>query len=84
MIVVPALPEPTGPNPSRVKFYAEVGAAFEFLALWHSLPVEGQEELRAAVQGAAARAAGEASAGKPPTEPENRPVARSRGPRGQS
>jgi len=83
MIVVPALPEPTGPNPSRVKFYAEVGAAFEFLALWHSLSIEGQQQLHAAVQSAAARAAGEAGPGKPPTEAESRPVARSRGPRTQ-
>lgn len=83
MIVVPALPEPSGPNQSRVKFYAEVGAAFEFLALWHSLSAEAQTVLRDAVQSAAATAAQASTAGKPPAEVESPPVARSRGPRPQ-
>lgn len=80
MIVVPALPEPTGPNPQRAKFYVEVAAAFEFLAAWYTLPEELQTELRAHLHGVISAAA----AGKPPTPAENRPVAPSRGPRGQS
>lgn len=53
---VPALPVPAGPDAKRAQFYREVSAAFEFMALWHSLSVQQQYALRDAVQAAAAQA----------------------------
>lgn len=56
MTVVPALPPAAGPAPAKTRFFIEAAAAFEFMALWHSLPAPAQEELRAAVHSAAAQA----------------------------
>jgi len=35
----------TGANKQKAAFFAEIAHAFEFLALFHSLPVEDQKEL---------------------------------------
>jgi len=46
---VAALPT-TGPNAQRAAFFREVASAFEFLALYHSLPAAAQRELMAVIQ----------------------------------
>ena len=35
----------TGVNPQKMKFFREVASAFEFLAVFHSLPADKQLEL---------------------------------------
>ena len=50
------MPQPTGANPAKSRFFAEAAAAFELLALWHQLTAEEQVELRAHVAGLAAAA----------------------------
>ena len=50
------MPQPTGANPAKARFFAEAAAAFEVLALWHQLTVEEQVELREHIAGFAAAA----------------------------
>jgi len=40
----------TGPNPAKSKFFGECASAFQFLALFHALPLKAQEELMTGVQ----------------------------------
>ena len=56
-VIVPALPEPSGPDLRRATFYREAAGDFEFLALWHQLPKEAQDALKAQIHAAAAIAA---------------------------
>lgn len=58
--VLPAMPDANGPNPQKVRFYSEVAAAFEFLALFYSLPMKDQEELNTTIRGFATTSAIEA------------------------
>ena len=53
----PALPEPRGVDERKVAFFREAGAGFEFMALWHSLDIEGQATVRIALHAAAAASA---------------------------
>lgn len=46
---VGALPA-SGPDERKARFFREVASAFEFLALYHSLPAEAQRELMTTVQ----------------------------------
>lgn len=58
--VLPAMPEATGLNPSKVRFYSEVATAFEFLALFYSLGVKEQEEMCSMMRGFATASVTEA------------------------
>ena len=58
--VLPSLPEPTGLNPGKVKFFSEVATAFEFLALFYSLDAAAQEEMCSMMRGFAAQSATDA------------------------
>ena len=46
---VGALPA-SGPDERKARFFREVASAFEFLALYHSLPAEAQRELMTIIQ----------------------------------
>lgn len=56
MTTIPALPEPAGPDERKQRFYVEMAAAFEFMALYHSLPKDKQRELREVIQSFAVHA----------------------------
>jgi hypothetical protein len=51
---LPAMPDPSGPNPQKVRFFTEVAAAYEVLALFYALTPEEQAEFNAMVRGFAA------------------------------
>ena len=44
----------TGPNEQKARFFAELAAGVEFLALWHTLSAAQQRDLNAHLNGAAA------------------------------
>jgi hypothetical protein len=57
MTVVPSFPAPQGPNAARARFYAELVASIEFMALYYVLTLDEQREVHELVQSLAARAA---------------------------
>lgn len=45
-----------GPDPRKARFFRELASAMEFLALFHSLTAEDQQELMTTIQHYASRA----------------------------
>lgn len=50
-MIPPAIPAPSGPNAARANFYTEAAAAFEVMALYHSLTKAEQETFRSMLSG---------------------------------
>lgn len=46
-MILPKFPAPTGANGQKAKFFSEVAAGLEFLALFYELETPEQEELLA-------------------------------------
>jgi hypothetical protein len=55
--MLPAFPEPTGANPQKAKFFAEVACGLEFLGLFYELNAAEQAELLDHLRGLVAVAA---------------------------